>query len=214
MSLRNLIISACALLLPVACTDISDIATRAEAGDPKAQFRYAQCFMYGEGTAQNPQQALHWFEKAALKGHRNAATAVGLCYATGVGTKQDYRKARRFLQYASDWDHPRAQLILAQLYAKGLGTSRDPEKAVENIRYSAMQGHPKAALLMFFCFYEGFGVPKHELLAIGWLENAAEYDSDEAKTLLKLYKNPKKRTFFEEKAKFYKNKLDFFPKKG
>lgn len=201
-------------LLPVACNTPAALAQKAAEGDPIAQYRYAIIVMNdAHAPADSQQQALRWLKESTASGNRNAPALLALCYTTGNLTPKDLRSACHYLSIASDRDNHRAQLLLGHFYANGLGTAPSPLKSVEQIRYAAMQGSPRAAELMFLCFYDGFGVPRNHDLALGWLQNAADYGSDNAEDLLQLVQNPKNSPNFEKNVDLMRKKLDFFPKK-
>ena len=124
-------------------------------------------------------------------------------------TPKNLNTAHHYLNIASDRDNYRAQLLLGHLHANGLGAPASPAKAVDQIRYAAMQGSPQAACLMFLCFYDGFGVRRNRQLALGWLQNAADFGSADAKNILKHAPNSIK---FQENVDLLRKKLDFFPK--
>ena len=195
-----------------ACNTQQTLARKAAAGDPVAQYRYAVIIVHDTAAPQkNRQQAIDWLQQSTAAGNRNAPAILGMCYTIGNVTPKDLKEAHRYLSIASDRDHHRAQLLLGHLYANGIGTTPSPAKAVEQVRYAAMQGSPQAANLMFLCFYDGFGVVRNRDLALGWLENAAEFGSKDAQHLLKLAKNPNNNHIFEENVNLLKKKLDFFP---
>ena len=202
-------------LLSVACHSPQQMATQAASGNPQAQYDYA-CFLLKNKRCTPAQQkeAILLLIESTEGGSQQAPATLGLCYSVGLGTPPNLRQARPFLQIASDRNHPRAQLLLAHMYAQGSGAPYNPAKAAEEIRYAAMQGSPLAAVLMFFCFYDGFGVVQNTDLALGWLQNAADFGSDEAKELLKLVKNEEKSQIFQQEVDLLRKKLDFFPQKS
>lgn len=210
--LRTCLAPAAAFWLLTACNSPQMLVHQAAQGDPVAQYRYAAIII--NETAATPQQkqlAIHWLETATAAGNRNAPALLARCYITGKCTTQNLPAAVKYLKIASNRDNFRAQLLLAHMYANGIGTHPSPAKAIDEIRYAAMNESPQAAELMFLCFYDGFGVPRNRDLALGWLENAAEYGSDDAETILNLAKNPENLHLFEEKINFLRKKLDFFP---
>lgn len=197
-------------LLPTACNTPDKLARKATAGDPVAQYRYAIIIIDSpHATPEARQQAIHWLKEATAAGNRNAPALLALCYTTGKITPKNLSAARHYLNIASDRDNYRAQLLLAHLQANGLGAPAAPTKAVDQIRYAAMQGSPQAACLMFLCFLDGFGVRRNQQLALGWLQNAADFGSSDAENILKHTPNSEK---FQENVALLRKKLDFFPK--
>lgn len=211
-SIANLFCTVILCLLPGACNTPEALARKAAQGDPIAQYRCAMLIIHDSAaTPQDKQQAIEWLHQSTAAGNRNAPAILALCYTLGNATPQDLQEARRYLTIASDRDNHRAQLLLGHFYANGISTAPAPAKAVEQIRYAAMQGSPQAAELMFLCFYDGFGVRQNKDLALGWLENAADFGSTDAKHLLNIIKRPEKSPDFEENVNLLRKKLDFFP---
>ncbi|MBE6420423.1 MAG: sel1 repeat family protein [Akkermansiaceae bacterium] len=209
--LTRLLLAGTALF--TACNTPQILAHKADNGDPIAQYRFAVMILdTPSATLQNKQRAIAHLKNSTEAGNRNAPALLARCYITGNGTSTNLKEAVKYLKIASDRDNFRAQLLLAHFYANGLGTPPCPLKSVDEIRYAAMQGSPQAAELMFLCFYDGFGVPRNTDLALGWLENAAEYGSEPAQLLLTLAKNDKNAPNFDENVNLLKKKLDFFPK--
>jgi TPR repeat protein len=48
----------------------------AEQGHADAQFNLGWCFMYGQGVAKDPVEAVMWYCKAAEQGHSDARDAI------------------------------------------------------------------------------------------------------------------------------------------
>lgn len=63
----------------------------------------------GEGTVENPAQAVQYFRKAADLGHSGAAFLLADCYLDGVGVQRDRGKAFEWLMTAAEMGHRQAQ---------------------------------------------------------------------------------------------------------
>src|SRR5260370_4947229 len=61
----------------------STTRTRAEQGDPRAQFDLASGYYYGRGIPQDYAEALRWYKMAADQGEPRAEGALGEMYLTG-----------------------------------------------------------------------------------------------------------------------------------
>ena len=55
-------------------------------------------YYYGQGVAQNYQQALAWYQKAANQGFADAQNNLGVMYANGKGVAKDYQQAKAWWQ--------------------------------------------------------------------------------------------------------------------
>lgn len=72
----------------------------AAAGNGYAQMRLAQCYLHGEGTLQNDDEAFCWYEKAAFQGITKAQMMTSLFYFNGFGTKKNKMLAKAWLDTA------------------------------------------------------------------------------------------------------------------
>jgi TPR repeat protein len=59
--------------------------SRAQAGDPVAQFNLGYCYEMGQGTPVNLEASAKWYLRAALQGHARAQYHIGLAYSFGSG---------------------------------------------------------------------------------------------------------------------------------
>lgn len=88
--------------LPALNTEAEALLTKAEAGDPVAQFNLARQYVLGEGMAINREEFLRWCRTAAEQGLPEAQFTLGMCYRRGVGVAVDEQEATRLLQLAAD----------------------------------------------------------------------------------------------------------------
>ncbi|KAI9202840.1 uncharacterized protein BJ171DRAFT_162423 [Polychytrium aggregatum] len=128
-----------------------------------AQYHLGRCFEYAIGTPIDPVQALTWYQKAADRGHANAATSyfelsqrqsnagnvdaqlhLGRCHEHGIGTSVDTTRALGWYQKSADHGHPGAQFHLGRCHEHGIGTSVDTTRALGWYQKSADQGHASA----------------------------------------------------------------------
>ena len=64
-----------------------------------AQYNLGVMYYEGRGVAQNYQQALSWYQKAANQGVAGAQYNLGFfIYATGQGVAQDFQQAKAWWQ--------------------------------------------------------------------------------------------------------------------
>ena len=94
----------------------------AQRGHAEAQAVMGQWRLDGHGVERDPQQALHWFLRAAALGHAMAANMAGRCHEQGWGTPPDFDKAAHWYRQALKLgDLPEARYNLANLMAAGQG---------------------------------------------------------------------------------------------
>ena len=98
-------------------------ATLAEAqkGNISAQVEAGDLYAQGKGTAQQGEQALSWYRKAALEGDTTALWKCADLYIRGEIIVQDLEEAVPFLQLAAKQGNISAQRELARFYEQGLG---------------------------------------------------------------------------------------------
>jgi hypothetical protein len=81
----------------------SILSSRAEQGDPKAQYALAHMLLEGRGgLGEDPDRARVWFEKAALQGMPESQFYLGLLYHTGIGTPASRKLALHWFREAAE----------------------------------------------------------------------------------------------------------------
>lgn len=73
----------------------------AEQGLAEAQYKLGDCYKYGEGVAENHEEAVKWYRKAAEQGSASAQRRLGVCYDLGEGVPQDYLAAYMWYNLSS-----------------------------------------------------------------------------------------------------------------
>ncbi len=92
----------------------------AELGDAACMNEVGDCYYDGraenQGCPRSPEEALHWYRKAAEHGYHWGFFNVGKCYAEGNGTCKNADEARKWFRQAADIeDNPWALRYLAEL---------------------------------------------------------------------------------------------------
>ncbi|KAI8891444.1 HCP-like protein [Backusella circina FSU 941] len=89
----------------------------AEAGDVDATFLVAYMMSNHVIPEKGPADALPWYEKAALKGHRISMYSVGLCYYKGIGLESpNLDTALEWFEKAARVGVPDALSYIARIY--------------------------------------------------------------------------------------------------
>ena len=117
---------------------------KAEAGDAAAMYAVGYLYYYGQGTEQDADKALEWFEKAAEAGSGDGFGMLGYIYDVGEGVPEDPAKAFEYYQKAADLNSGFAIYNLAIMYLKGKYVEEDPEMAKELFIRSAQTGFDAA----------------------------------------------------------------------
>ena len=68
----------------------------AEKGQVDAQYNIARMLQDGDGTAQNPAEAMKWYRKAAEQGDKESQYYLGLMYLRGEGVAANEPEAHRW----------------------------------------------------------------------------------------------------------------------
>lgn len=104
--------------------------SRAEAGNPAAQFEVAAGMMRGANP--RPAEAATWFREAAINGLAVAQFNLGVLYETGMGVPEDQTRALLWYHSAAEQGFALAQYNLGRLYAFGQGI---PQSDTESKRW-------------------------------------------------------------------------------
>jgi TPR repeat protein len=147
---------------------------QAEKGNAQAQFRLAEAYRMGLGTAPDMAKAANWYRKAAEQGSAEAQLMLGLDYAHGDGVGTNTHEEVRWLRKAAEQGLARAQLDLGLCYLYGEGIDRDTVEAVHWIQKAAEQNLASAQYELGKCYFEGHGVSKDIEDGLAWTKKAAE----------------------------------------
>jgi TPR repeat protein len=168
-------------------------------GNADAQFMMGQCFLNGQGVAQDQGQAVNWYRKAADQGYVPGQLQLANSYRTGRGVSQDHTQALAWYRKAAAQELSLAQFMIAEMYRKGQGNLKADDKiALDWFRKAANQntfpaGYDPVADAELFravkamasyitgIFYEaGLGTPVDAAQATNWFAKAAELGNEEA----------------------------------
>lgn len=108
----------------------------AEKGDPDAAFNIGQAYRLGRGVKVNLANAQKWLERAALAGHLDAQTTLGLL----LFDSGDRSGALRWLKSAAERGDPRALLVYGTALFNGDGMPSDRVLAYAYVSRAAAQG--------------------------------------------------------------------------
>ena len=123
--------------------------------------------------------AVAYFNEAALEGISEAQWMLAECYKNGQGVNKNPVKAFSLYKVIAD-KHGDAAKGLADCYLSGFGTEKDAQAAAHWYQKAAEKGNVQAATALGELYCWGKGVPKNEVLAFKWWKKAAEKDSQEA----------------------------------
>lgn len=134
----------------------------AEQGDPDAQISMARHYRNGDNDAQDYNEAIRWYQKAAAQNSTSAMLDLGLLYGYRLNAPAlGFEWCRR----AAELGNREAQWRLGQMYEEGFGAAKDPAQAVYWYKKADI---PLAYKDLARCYREGIGVPKDAAQAEYW----------------------------------------------
>ena len=102
-----------------------------------AQYRLAECCFHGNGTEQDPEQAVHFYRLAAENGNIFAQHKLGRCLEKGTGVPRNEAEAVEWYRKAAEHGNTDARCELAYCYKNGIGVAKDEAEAAEWFREAA-----------------------------------------------------------------------------
>jgi len=158
----------------------TNLAKRAEKGEPNAQYQLGMRYVNGEGIGKDPQKAATWLKKAAEQNNPQAQYQLGKMYKEGIGVTPDPKQAKHWLFKAADGGVTNANHLLRAYFQtetlqppprpskdKGMGAAELPQ------RLAAESGDTEAQYQLGIMYLNGEQVRKDPFEAIKWLSLAA-----------------------------------------
>lgn len=164
--------------------DIAQLTRAADGGDPNAQFELGTLYQVGKGVAEDPGEALLWYQKAARRGHVRAQCRLATMYELGLGIEEDLPEAFKWYRMAAEQGYAEAQYELAGMYNTGRGVDEDEAKAAEWFLKAAEQGYAAAQFKLGIAYEMGQGVEEDAVEANRWYRQAAEQGDADAQWAL------------------------------
>ena len=159
---------------PSAGPEVVALQRRAESGEPEAVNALANAYAYGQGVAQNYDEAIRLYRIASDRGLAAAQFNLGLLYELGRGVAPDAAEAFRLYLRAAEQGLAAAQFNVGNMYANGIGTAPDLFEAALWFRQAAEQRLPEAQYNLALAYENGRGVARDEAAARRWYRTAAE----------------------------------------
>ncbi|HTF88370.1 MAG TPA: tetratricopeptide repeat protein [Planctomycetota bacterium] len=116
---------------------VGKLKVDAPAGDPESQCRLGFLYGVGRGVPVNRKRAVHYYSRAAEKGHVIATCNLATCYFSGKGVRKDLLKAARLYRKAALKGDHQAQCDLGIMYRFGEGIRRNRKLALYWLRRAA-----------------------------------------------------------------------------
>lgn len=116
--------------------------------DADAQNKLGDAYYSGQGVAQDYDQALSWYSKAAEQGLASAQANLGVMYENGNGVAQDYAQAISWYRKAAEQGDANAQYNLGDAYFSGKAVVASYDDAMSWFRKAAAQGNTEAQSIL------------------------------------------------------------------
>jgi localization factor PodJL len=150
-------------------------------GDPTAAYEVGVRFAEGKGVAQNIDEAVKWYDRAAQAGIVPAIFRLGTLYEKGLSVKRDPDIARRYYLQAAERGSAKAMHNLAVLDADGGGKGANYQSAAQWFRKAADRGVADSQFNLGILYARGIGVEQNLAESFKWFSLAAgQGDADSA----------------------------------
>lgn len=153
----------------------------AEAGDAPSQAMMGWAFEIGKAVPENTQEAIRWYQLAALQDYGDAYSSLGLMYYYGRSDlEQDYAIAEAYYEAGITVNDPESYSFLAYMFQEGHGVQQDFRRAADLYQSGADFGDGYGASQLGYLFREGLGVVKDEIRARELYQRAIDLDYEYA----------------------------------
>lgn len=101
-------------------------------------------YAFGVGVAQNYEQAIAWYRKAADAGDSTAQRNLGHVYEVGRGVAEDWTQAAKWYGKSAEQNDPQGMAALARCYEFGIGVPQDRSKSIYWDKRAAALGNAES----------------------------------------------------------------------
>jgi hypothetical protein len=138
------------------------------------------------GGSKNPEQAQHWFRRAAEQGDPQAMFFMARILLEGEAVPIDVPQALQWLQRAADTGYAPASNEIGLIYSRGEVVSPDPVRAAAAFEHGARLGEARAQFNLAGCYLSGSGLEEDREQALYWYRAAADQGFGDAQFNLSL----------------------------
>lgn len=130
--------------------------------------------MLAIGPDYSDQDALLWFQRAALRGYAPAQVNLAVMYMNGWTTAVNYGAALHWFHEAAAQGFPRAYYNLGILFLNGWGVAQDYKEAFYWFERGAKASDSSAETNLGYLYDQGFGCDHNPGAAVTWYRKAAD----------------------------------------
>lgn len=113
-------------------------------GNIDASIELGKCYLDGDGTEDDEEEAFSIFNELAEQGNAEAQYELGYCYHYGLGTEENKELSLEWYKKAAEQGNADAQYLLGCCYETGKGTEENKKQAFKWYEKAAEQGHAEA----------------------------------------------------------------------
>ena len=148
----------------------------------ESEYYVGMYYQNGRGVPKHIDQAIYWFEKAAVKKDKNALYHLAMILIKQE--QKDFETIAKLLEQAAAQDHAHAQYNLAVMYQKGDGVPENMQKAFFWYEKAAQANLAIAQYNLGMIYFEGKIVEKDEAKAKELWQKAADQGLEVAVKLM------------------------------
>ncbi len=163
---------------------LKELRPDVQRGDPAAQFELGRLFDFGNGVAQNANEAVRLYKLAAAQGNVSAKINLADVYTKGRGVTQSDAEATRWFQLAAKEGSEIGAMMTGFAYQEGKGVAVDLAHARKWFEIAATKGSAISAASLGSLLEDGEGGPKNLAGAVRWYRFAVAKDNRMGATLL------------------------------
>ena len=179
---------------PAGELSISELTSRANAGDPVAENELGIRYRLGGGVEKDPGKAIPWFRKAAQQGYAKAYFNLGAAYYNGDGVPINDGESCVWFTLAANAGDPSGreaiertrrelpqerivdcEALTASAYLRGEVVNRDLARAVQGFTKAANAGNGLACERLAYLYDRGLGVQQDKQQRFNWLKRSADF---------------------------------------
>lgn len=183
MSVLRLLLLCSAAIMPAGCSE-PDLRSKAESGDPVAQFELGMKYHTADGVPRDHEVAVKLWRKSANQGYVTAQYMLGFVHKIGSGVYQSPAEAAKWYRMIAENEDAeteedreyviQAQWELGSMCVKGSGVPKDYAEAAKWYQKAAQKGNREAQKALGLMLLNGIGVTRDLVAAEKWISEWAK----------------------------------------
>lgn len=145
-------------------------------GNIDASIELGKCYLDGDGTEDDEEEAFSIFNELAEQGNAEAQYELGYCYHYGLGTEENKELALEWYKKAAEQGNADAQEVLDN-WSEEEDSEENDEQSFIQLKKLAEQGDAEAQCKLGICYYKGLGTEENYEQAFKWVKKSAEQNN-------------------------------------